>query len=506
MSGEPPISNLEICNFINKLIERNGLDLLTSSFIRKQLKEKYKFNFDPFKKLIDSLISGVIQKRQEKENEDDPHTYDSTDEEIDFSDIAEKYSIKNEDKKMSPSSKSFESSESSDDDGPVDREYVKKKSKSSKSRSSVTNSIESDNDVFDGNDMASAIKRRRAAANFKKSVINNKSKTSSSSSSTTTRRYAASSGFTKIMMVSDELFAITTKKYMRRSDVVKYMWDYFKSKGLIDPNNKKMVLCDDKLKALTGVNTFQAFGMMKYIKNHLKDADDLDEETRSIILKDLGVEDVKIEKPDKSVSKKKGKSITNDKSGASKVPKKGKSSFSRFCVLSDELSNLTGQRYMTRSDVVKFMWDYFKGNNLMDPKDKRMVIINDQLRPIFPQKRIQAFVMMKSLKNHIKDPNLLGPEHMEAITALHNELEEKRKKDEELNFNNSIKSEQSYNHEENKKEEDKPVEEKRRPNVFSVGSGYQSADSDDEEDDDDPYGSSSIPFKVSKIEENKSVW
>ncbi|CEF67174.1 SWIB/MDM2 domain and Homeodomain-like and SWIB domain-containing protein [Strongyloides ratti] len=503
MSGEPPISNLEICNFINKLIERNGLDLLTSSFIRKQLKEKYKFNFDPFKKLIDSLISGVIQKRQEKEIDDDSHTYDSTDDEIDFSDIAEKYAIKNEEKQNSPSSKSIESSDSSDDDGPEDRDYIKKKSKSLKSRSSLTNSIDSDNDVFDGNDMASAIKRRRAAANNKRSVVNSKSKNSSS----TTKRPAASSGFTKIMMVSDELFAITTKKYMRRSDVVKYMWDYFKSKGLIDPNNKKMVLCDDKLKALTGVNTFQAFGMMKYIKNHLKDADNLDEETRSIILKDLGVEDVKIEKDDKNVSKRKSKSVTSDKSGASKVPKKGKSSFSRFCVLSDELSNLTGQRYMTRSDVVKFMWDYFKGNNLMDPKDKRMVIINDQLRPIFPQKRIQAFVMMKSLKNHIKDPNLLGPEHMEAITALHNELEEKRKKDEKLNFNDNIESKQNYTQEENKKEkEDTPIEEKKRPNVFSVGSGYQSVDSDDEEDDDDPYGSSSIPFKVSKIEENKNVW
>uniref|UniRef100_A0A0K0F844 SWIB domain-containing protein n=1 Tax=Strongyloides venezuelensis TaxID=75913 RepID=A0A0K0F844_STRVS len=503
MNGEPPISNIEICNFINKLIERNGLDLLTSSSIRKQLKEKYKFNFDPFKKLIDSLISGVIQKRHENDN--DSHTHDSTDDEIDFSDIAEKYSTKNETKKKSPSPKSFESSESSEDDGPEDRDYVKKKSKTSKSRSSKTNSVDSDNDVFDGNDMASAIKRRRAAANIKKSVITNKTKSSSSA----TKRSVASSGFTKIMMVSDELFAITTKKYMRRSDVVKYMWDYFKSNRLIDPNNKKMVLCDEKLKALTGVSTFQAFGMMKYIKNHLKDAEDLDEETRSIILKDLGVEETKIDKNDKTESKKKSKSVVSDKSGTNKVPKKGKSSFSRFCVLSDELSNLTGQRYMTRSDVVKFMWDYFKGHNLMDPKDKRMVIVNDQLRPIFPQKRIQAFVMMKSLKNHIKDPNLLGPEHMEAITALHNELEEKRKKAEEVNSTVDIEEKHSYiNEEKLKKESENIVEKNKRPNVFSVGSGYQSVESDDEEDDDDddPYGSSSIPFKVSKIEENKSVW
>uniref|UniRef100_A0A0N4Z254 SWIB domain-containing protein n=1 Tax=Parastrongyloides trichosuri TaxID=131310 RepID=A0A0N4Z254_PARTI len=498
MSGEPPVSSIEICNFINRLIEKNGLDLLTSSFIRRELKEKYKFDFDPYKKIIDFLINGVIEKRLRKGSDNESNAYDSTDDELDFNDIAEKYPIKTATESKQSSSQSSENSDSSDDDGPEDRDFVKKKSKSLKSKSSKNDGADSDNDVFDGDDMASAIKRRRAAANSKKSTGSSKSK----NSSTSVKRAAASSGFTKIMMVSDELFAITTKKYMRRSDVVKYMWGYFKSNNLIDPNNKKMVLCDEKLKALTGVDTFQAFGMMKYIKNHLKDADDLDDETRSIILKDLGVDDDKIEKTEKSGQKKKDKSSTNDKAGSSKVPKKGKSSFSRFCVLSDELSNLTGQRYMTRSDVVKFMWDYFKGNNLMDPKDKRMVIVNDQLRPIFPQKRIQAFVMMKSLKNHIKDPNLLGPEHMEAITALHNELEEKRKKEE----SEDVKEEDTKQpKDKGVNENKKTIEERKRPNVFSVSSGYQSVDSDDE-DDDDPYGSSSIPFKVSKIEENKSVW
>uniref|UniRef100_A0A915DTB6 Uncharacterized protein n=1 Tax=Ditylenchus dipsaci TaxID=166011 RepID=A0A915DTB6_9BILA len=67
--------------------------------------------------------------------------------------------------------------------------------------------------------------------------------------------------------------------------------------------------------------------------------------------------------------------------------RKGKSAFSRICVL---------------SDVVKAMWAYFREQDLLDPKDRRMVILNDALKKVFTGKRIQAFGMMKGLKTHIK--------------------------------------------------------------------------------------------------------
>ena len=34
-----------------------------------------------------------------------------------------------------------------------------------------------------------------------------------------------------------------------------------------------MILCDDKLKELTGEETINSFGLMKYIKKHLLNSD-----------------------------------------------------------------------------------------------------------------------------------------------------------------------------------------------------------------------------------------
>jgi chromatin remodeling complex protein RSC6 len=44
--------------------------------------------------------------------------------------------------------------------------------------------------------------------------------------------------------------------------------------SLQDPDNKKMVLCDDALRDLTGEDSFLAFGFAKYMKQHINPQDD----------------------------------------------------------------------------------------------------------------------------------------------------------------------------------------------------------------------------------------
>lgn len=81
----------------------------------------------------------------------------------------------------------------------------------------------------------------------------------------------------------------------------------------------------------------------------------------------------------------------NDKSA-----KKGNSAFCRICVLSDELTNFfDGKRYLRRSDVVKGMWAYFKENDLMDPKDRRMVLLDDKLKTVFGLSCKRIMVLIK---------------------------------------------------------------------------------------------------------------
>lgn len=69
---------------------------------------------------------------------------------------------------------------------------------------------------------------------------------------------------------------------------------------------------------------------------------------------------------------------------------KKNTAFTRICVLSDELSSILDRKYMRRSDVVKAMWVYFKEHNMLDPKDKRFVLIDDRMRTVFGSKRVQV--------------------------------------------------------------------------------------------------------------------
>lgn len=80
--------------------------------------------------------------------------------------------------------------------------------------------------------------------------------------------------------------------------------------------------------------------------------------------------------------------------------RKGASAFSKICVLSDELTAFfDGERYLCRSDVVKKMWVYFRSNDLMDPKDRRMVVLDDKLKTVINSgaKRILVILLVYKL-------------------------------------------------------------------------------------------------------------
>ena len=59
---------------------------------------------------------------------------------------------------------------------------------------------------------------------------------------------------------------------MARKDVVSNMWRIIKERNLQDPSNKQFVNCDADLLPVFKTKRFKAFGMMKYLKNHIKDA------------------------------------------------------------------------------------------------------------------------------------------------------------------------------------------------------------------------------------------
>lgn len=97
---------------------------------------------------------------------------------------------------------------------------------------------------------------------------------------------------------------------------------------------------------------------------------------------------------------------------------KRETAFNRPLVLSPALSTFVGgAEEMSRTAVVKFIWEYVKSHDLQDPKDKRYIIVDDALRPIFGSaQRVHSFGMNKTLTKHmIKKEEMVGGQSFEDI-------------------------------------------------------------------------------------------
>ena len=70
---------------------------------------------------------------------------------------------------------------------------------------------------------------------------------------------------------------------------------------------------------------------------------------------------------------------------------------------SKELAGVVGSTPLSRGDVVSKVWAYIKAHNLQDPANKREIIADDKLRPVFDGKdRVNMFDMNKHLAKHLK--------------------------------------------------------------------------------------------------------
>lgn len=68
---------------------------------------------------------------------------------------------------------------------------------------------------------------------------------------------------------------------------------------------------------------------------------------------------------------------------------------------SPELAAIIGTDPMPRTAVVSKLWDYIKAHDLQDPADKRGILADDKLRPIFGAERITMFEMSKVIGPHL---------------------------------------------------------------------------------------------------------
>ncbi len=81
--------------------------------------------------------------------------------------------------------------------------------------------------------------------------------------------------------------------------------------------------------------------------------------------------------------------------------KKANPALSKPLQPSAELAAVVGSSPMSRPDVVSRMWEYIKANNLQNPQNKREILADEKLEPIFGAKKVTMFEMNKHLARHL---------------------------------------------------------------------------------------------------------
>ncbi|MBI3258657.1 MAG: hypothetical protein HYZ54_04145 [Ignavibacteriae bacterium] len=71
--------------------------------------------------------------------------------------------------------------------------------------------------------------------------------------------------------------------------------------------------------------------------------------------------------------------------------------------LSKELSDLLGEKRLSRGEVTKKVWDYIKSKKLQDPKNKRLITPDAKLSKVFGSSEpVDMFKLSGILGKHLK--------------------------------------------------------------------------------------------------------
>jgi chromatin remodeling complex protein RSC6 len=69
---------------------------------------------------------------------------------------------------------------------------------------------------------------------------------------------------------------------------------------------------------------------------------------------------------------------------------------------SKELGQVVGDKPLPRTEAVSKIWTYIKKNDLQNPENRREILADDKLEPVFGKKKVTMFEMNKLLAGHLK--------------------------------------------------------------------------------------------------------
>ncbi len=82
--------------------------------------------------------------------------------------------------------------------------------------------------------------------------------------------------------------------------------------------------------------------------------------------------------------------------------RKPNEAFMRPMQVSEALAKVVGSKPIPRTEVTKKLWVYIKKNDLQDPKNRRNINADANLKAVFGgKKKVSMFEMTKLISNHL---------------------------------------------------------------------------------------------------------
>ncbi len=102
----------------------------------------------------------------------------------------------------------------------------------------------------------------------------------------------------------------------------------------------------------------------------------------------------------KAKAKPKAKAVK--KAAKPKTKRKPNAAFMKPLNIGDALQPIVGVKPLPRTEVVKKVWQYIKKNNLQDPKERRNINADENLKRVFGGKKtVSMFEMAKHLNANL---------------------------------------------------------------------------------------------------------
>ncbi|KAG4973256.1 hypothetical protein JHK87_030077 [Glycine soja] len=328
------VSESELIGRLREFLRSSDLNTTTTATVRRQLEADFGIDLSDRKAFIREQVDLFLQtehnqSQQEEEEKEEKHQNDDVEEQEEDAPNNPEQSQPSDSKEVTD-----EDEEEEDEEEEEDKPKHAKKAKKNKGRCCFIL-------CFRSNTLGDEVVKKRGG------------------------------GFCKLCSLSPQLQEFMGAPEMARTEVVKQLWAYIREKNLQDPNNRRNIICDERLRSLFNVNSINMFQMNKALSKHIWPLDSDDDS----------------DEPKKKEKRQKGG---------------GKSGFLAPLQLSDALVNFlgTGESELARTDVIKRMWDYIKGNNLQDPSDKRKIICDEKLKELFDVDTFTGFTVTKLLAPH----------------------------------------------------------------------------------------------------------